>query len=96
MTILPEALAASGIFLGLLDQIKQAGDLHRRTFPTEGLEFLAGHSGFQMTDHIESLPPAIQDLEARMAILPATAAIAKVYRAAQPGAAHFKVVDGHA
>jgi hypothetical protein len=48
-----------------------------------------------MADHIETLPPAIQDFETRPVILPAMAAVAEVYRAAQPGAAHFKFVDGH-
>ncbi len=95
LTILPEALAAFGIFLGRGDQIEQAGDLFRWAFPAEGLEFFRGQAGFQMRDHIEALPPAIQDFEARPVIVTATAAVAEVYRAAQPGAAHFEVIKGH-
>jgi hypothetical protein len=95
MTFFNSLLRPSGIFLGLCNQIEQAGDFFRRASPAEGPEFLPGQAGFQMSGHIETLPPAIQDLEAGPGIVSPMAAVAEVDGAAQPGAAHFKVVDVH-
>ena len=81
--------------MGLFDQVDQAGDFVGCTVPAQGLEFLPGEAGRQMTGHIETLPPAVQDLEAGLGTLSRLAAIAEMDRAAQPGATHFKRIEEH-
>ncbi len=82
-----------GIFLGLRDQVDQIRDLGGRAPAAQGLEFLTGEAGGQMTGHVEALPPAIQDLRAGPGIRFPQAAVAEVDGTAQQGEAYFKRVE---
>ena len=79
--------------MGLFDQVDQVGEFFGWAVSAYCLEFFPGEAGGQMTDHIETLPPAVQDLEAGLGILFRLTAIAEGDRATQPGAAHFELVE---